>query len=297
MFLEQAIASVLDQSVSSFEILVVDDGSNDQAAKEIATICEMDDRIRLIRKNNNLGVSGARNSGIKEIRGDYVGFLDDDDRIAPSFLQYAIDSFDQQPNIDIALCQSTVDPNSTKSRFQYHVLKESLRSQPMHRTYEKKRPLLLYQYPPQINSMIFRKEIFDQFCFEESFDIGEDIYLWLELLRANFTFGKKQSNEPLSFIRVHDQDHLSQPPHVQIIAFLHRLQAHFGQMNPSLETFIEFKLFLRHLITGNIKLAIIMLFTSMKRPWVFVKIAISQTLLKARIIFSYVLFKLFQIDR
>lgn len=296
VFLEQAITSVLNQTVTSFEIIVIDDGSNDKAAREIASICSIDDRIRLIRKNENKGVSSARNMGLQDFKGDYVCFLDDDDRIAPAFFQYALDSFDQQTGIDIALVRSIVDPESEKSRLQYHALKINLKAQLKYRTYTQRHPNLLYQYLPQINSLIFRKNVFDQFRFQESLQIGEDIYLWFQLLEAGFTFGEKQSKESLAFIRVHNEFHLSQRPHLKIIDFLKRLRTDFGPMDPVLETLIDFKLFMRYLIMGSIKVAILILIKSMKRPVAFFKIASFQSFLKAKVFFSYVLFRTFNKD-
>ncbi len=290
-FLEQAVSSVLAQTVTSFEIIIIDDGSNKTTEQKIATICGIDGRIRLIRKNKNTGVSSARNTGLRACSGDYVCFLDDDDRIAPSFMQYALDSFDQQSNIDIALCRSSADPQSVRTRFRYHVLKETLKAQSKQHTYHQKYPGLLYQHPPQINSMVFRREVFDQFAFEESFQIGEDIYLWFKLLNAGFIFGKKQSSEALAFIRVHDNYHLSQSGNQKVTEFLKRLQADFGQRDPSLKTIIDFKLALSFSTMGNPRSAVQHLLKSMKNPVKFLKIAGPQTLLKLRIIISFILFK------
>ncbi len=82
-FLPEAIASVLSQTWVDLELIVVDDGSTD----DTPTVCarQGDARFRTVRQAN-AGLSAARNTGIREARFAYVGFLDADDRWEPTFL-------------------------------------------------------------------------------------------------------------------------------------------------------------------------------------------------------------------
>jgi glycosyltransferase involved in cell wall biosynthesis len=91
-FLKEAIESVLKQSYPHYEIVVVDDGSTDETS-EVAGSYE---RVRLIRQENR-GLAEARNTGIKHSEGDYLVFLDADDRLLPDALAVGVESFDSHP--------------------------------------------------------------------------------------------------------------------------------------------------------------------------------------------------------
>ncbi len=79
-----AIQSILDQTYTDFEIIVVDDASTD-GTKEVLSRFK-DKRIRYIRHGENRGISAARNTGIHASKGDFVAFLDDDDTHLPGKL-------------------------------------------------------------------------------------------------------------------------------------------------------------------------------------------------------------------
>lgn len=83
-FVERALQSVFRQTISPFEIVIVDDGSSDGGAQLVERIDNVS--IRLIRQAN-AGVSAARNRGIEAARGTLVAFLDADDEWMPEFLQ------------------------------------------------------------------------------------------------------------------------------------------------------------------------------------------------------------------
>lgn len=79
-----AVRSVLDQTWSDFELLVVDDGSSDGTADAIARFS--DERVRYIHRPNG-GLAAARNTGLREARGEFVTFMDDDDLVRPVWLE------------------------------------------------------------------------------------------------------------------------------------------------------------------------------------------------------------------
>ena len=85
--IEKTIQSVLNQSYSDFELIVVDDGSTDRSLDVVEQMNELTkERIRIIHQNNG-GVSCARNTGILAAKGEFVAFLDGDDLWGKDFLK------------------------------------------------------------------------------------------------------------------------------------------------------------------------------------------------------------------
>ena len=79
-FLKKCVESVVKQTFSDWELLLIDDGCTDGSPAICDACAEEDDRIRVFHRKKNAGVSEARNLGLNEAKGDYIAFLDVDDR-------------------------------------------------------------------------------------------------------------------------------------------------------------------------------------------------------------------------
>lgn len=86
-YIQQSIESVLKQTLTNIEVLVVDDCGTDTSMEIVKKYARKDDRITIIKQKENKGVSAARNLGIESARGKYVAFLDSDDYIEEDFLE------------------------------------------------------------------------------------------------------------------------------------------------------------------------------------------------------------------
>lgn len=94
-FLEQAIQSVILQTYSDWELIIVDDGSRDQSVQIAQKYSEKDGRIRFIRSSENRGAAAARNLGIHEAKGRFIAFLDSDDLWLPNKLKVQFEAFNK----------------------------------------------------------------------------------------------------------------------------------------------------------------------------------------------------------
>ena len=88
--IEQTINSVLNQTYSNFELLVVDDCSKDGTARIIKKFMSKDSRVRLISNAKNSGVSYTRKHGLDEAKGSWIAILDSDDAWMPEKLEKQI---------------------------------------------------------------------------------------------------------------------------------------------------------------------------------------------------------------
>ena len=97
-YLPETIANVLEQTYTDFEVLVINDGSTDNTQEWISQIG--DSRIRLICQTN-LGLAGARNTGIREAQGEYLAFLDADDLWESTKLAQQVQALDNHPEVGL----------------------------------------------------------------------------------------------------------------------------------------------------------------------------------------------------
>lgn len=96
--IRDTIESILSQSYTNYELIIINDGSTDCSLHIVSDIS--DNRIRIINKSNE-GVSATRNRGIKEAKGDYILFLDADDYLYPDGMQTLIDLKNKYPDAQI----------------------------------------------------------------------------------------------------------------------------------------------------------------------------------------------------
>ena len=94
--LQRTVASILAQTWSNFEVIIVDDGSEDDTLQIAQSIT--DQRVRVISQTNS-GPGAARNAGLQQAHGRWVAFLDSDDTWVPDFFEHALTSLAEYPDV------------------------------------------------------------------------------------------------------------------------------------------------------------------------------------------------------
>ena len=95
--LPHTIRSILMQTYSDFELIVVDDGSTDAFSEVMGPFAAQDDRVRIVHQANS-GLAAARNRGLGEARGQFVGFVDADDLWHPDYLTALVAALEAAPD-------------------------------------------------------------------------------------------------------------------------------------------------------------------------------------------------------
>jgi glycosyltransferase involved in cell wall biosynthesis len=183
-FLNDALKSVLDQTFKNYEVIIVDDASDDGLSTDIA-LSLASENVRVFINPKNIGVCGSRNLAIRNARGKYILPLDADDKIAPTYLEKAVASI-ESGIADVIYCKARLFGAKCKDwtlpHFSsYNILFGNL----------------------VFNCALFRKKDWAEVGgYSEVFVNGyEDWDFWLSFLERQKTFYKIE--EPLFFYRRH----------------------------------------------------------------------------------------------
>lgn len=119
-YLNRCIDSILAQTFTDFEVLLIDDGSTDQSGKICDEYGKKDNRVRVFHQINR-GVGSARNKGLKNTIGDWICFIDADDFISNKFLEKFYSIISQVKDIDAIICgcNSYVTDEQKKELFSF----------------------------------------------------------------------------------------------------------------------------------------------------------------------------------
>lgn len=116
LYLERCIKSVIQQSYKKLEIILVNDGSQDNSAQICDRYAKMDERIVVLHKKNG-GLSDARNCGLSNAKGEYITFLDSDDYLNTEYINYLVQLLEKN-NAELSMCgyQKVYDTPKSKNK-------------------------------------------------------------------------------------------------------------------------------------------------------------------------------------
>ncbi|MBS63827.1 glycosyltransferase family 2 protein [Salinisphaera sp.] len=196
-YVAAAVNSVLAQTFTDFELLVIDDASTDRTV-DIVKRFASDQRLRLVEQPRNLGRARTRNHGLDLAYGDYIAFLDADDCCAPDRLARQVDYLDRNPDIGgvgswMAWIEADGQPLAEK------VLKLSLNADTI--AWQMLRECAVAQ-----GSLMLRRTAIANYRYDTSFEFAEDYELWSRMIKTT-RFANLPA--PLTLYRRHPEQSLS----------------------------------------------------------------------------------------
>lgn len=165
-YLPQTIESVLNQTFTDFELIIIDDGSTDNTAAIAYHYKKKDKRIKILFQSNQ-GVSATRNQGINHSNSKYIGFIDADDKWFPDNLASHFKHLEANPDLGVSYAKVEfldLDGNHTGKIARGRLTK----LQPQH---------LLYDNPTMTASnLVIRRQVFQEIgCFDCTMSYSEDL--------------------------------------------------------------------------------------------------------------------------
>ena len=218
LFLEDAVRSVLEQTRSVHEIIVVDDGSKAVHHTGIDHTVSLSSSIRLLRLPESTGVAAARNAGLDLAAGDAVLFLDDDDLLHPRMVETGLSMLEREPEAGVSTClyEMFFTPDgegpwiSAALLFNYRMLDSHPLRLIDHTNFAPKRLLesrpfsAFLRYLIPIHTCLVRREAIGAVRFPVHLPQGEDTFFWLALAEQGVSF--RMTERPLVLVRRHGRN-------------------------------------------------------------------------------------------
>ncbi|MBT2678822.1 glycosyltransferase [Bacillus sp. ISL-35] len=175
-YLDKCLDSVINQSFSDIEIILVNDGSSDESGKICDEYKQKDSRIKVIHKENG-GVSSARNVGLKMATGDFIGFVDSDDYINKEMFKVLFNDI-KENDCDVSICNWYYEIDG-----ELRLDKTMLKDYKVLNNISAIEELLKDSFKGFLCNKLFKKELFSNVKFEHDLTMCEDYLAVYQVLK------------------------------------------------------------------------------------------------------------------
>lgn len=174
-FLQESIESILNQSYSNFELIILNDKSTDESLEIIKKLQAKDNRITIIDKEQNVGPANLRNEGINAAKGTYIALMDADDIAAPTRFEKQIAIFKNNPEIGVCGTWFTFFGSEKNKIIKHNTNHDTIKVS------------FLHSCNIGNPTVMFKKEVLSDLKFDNDYVPVEDYDLWSRLLaKTNF---------------------------------------------------------------------------------------------------------------
>ena len=214
-YIHDSITSILTQSFSNFEVIIIDDGSTDKTNSIINELAISDSRINILR-TKNLGIVSALNLGISKSKGEYIARMDGDDIAHPTRIEHQVSLLDSDPNL--IACGSNIEKFGAYS----DITKYPIDSATCKLT-------LLFENCFAHPTVMFKKNklSLNSNIYSEKYMYAEDYYLWSRLVEHG---NLKNIRTPLLKYRIHSQQTGSKKRNIQTTSHIHISQENMSKI-------------------------------------------------------------------
>jgi glycosyltransferase involved in cell wall biosynthesis len=194
-FVSESVNSILNQTLSDFEFLIVDDCSTDGSYNILKMFAQLDCRIKLSKNTVNLGLTKSLNKILKKSKGNYIARMDADDISSKYRLEKGVSAFKQDKNIGVVFSLSElIDSNDHVicKKWQPKKIRKILNLMPYHN--------YITHSSCMVDVAVFRK----YGGYNEKYYLAQDWELWLRFINLDVKF--HCINEKLLLLRMHDSN-------------------------------------------------------------------------------------------
>lgn len=190
-YLEAAVRSVLEQTLTDIEVLIVNDASTDNTGAIADGLAQEDNRVRVFHHEQNKLRSGAINTGLDNATGSYISFLDSDDYYLLDKSERQVAFLEAHPEIDGVygdfemLLENKENTVPINARASTEVMREKLTAQPPTTAMD----LVSDGYIPGC-SFLIRAKVFKDLRFDTNLRNIEDLDMWLQILGKGFILAR-----------------------------------------------------------------------------------------------------------
>ena len=188
-YISVCVGSILRQTFSDFELLLVDDGSKDCSSQKCNALALSDNRIHVFHQNN-AGVSAARNLGIENAKGKYIAFVDADDIVSADYLSYLLEGINKE-NTVLSMCSHV---RIRDYNYQFSAAQDVYIDIPAK---ESSKRLLNGDFPVSVCGGLLKKELLKDISFPVGIRNNEDKLFLYQYLINNEEGSVSFSNEKL----------------------------------------------------------------------------------------------------